>query len=850
MLSNGLLALATLILLISGSAFAADVSISVSQRETYVNLPVVLRIRIDNASNHDPPELPEVDGLKFETAGPPSRSSQISVINGQTAQNISSVTYSYRVTPTRAGEFTIPPITISAGGKKTITKAVRIVASKSDTNDLLFVEISGAKQSVYVGQQLDLTLKIWVRPYRSKKYDLTLGEENMWQLLSDQTSWGIFADRIEQLAKDRKRPGGELVLRPDSDGNEREYLLYEIDAQIYPDRPGQIDGDDVVIIFNYPESLSRSRSPFSMFDDDPFFRNFGGFSSFGSRLAVEKVRPITAEAMVDSIDVKPIPTDGRPDNYRGAIGRYSIATKATPTVVQAGDPITLQIEISGSGPLDVVRAPALSQSDDLARDFKVADDKLSGIVDGSSKRFTTTIRPTRPRIEQIPPIEFSYFDPDSEQFVTARSKPIAIEVGESEQLDLASVVGGATSAGASGAAKTLSDNSNPAAIGPQVHRGPNVLVSKPPAELIPRWEYPLLAGPPLICCFALLFRLRKRLPTGLFLEREFRRCVDRAETIGDVAQAMENLLIEKYQLPKDRDVRARTLGALRTRGYSESAVRLERLYDAADRPPEAEAIDHWKAEALALVGSLKSKPKFRVSPVASAIWLLVFASPLCADEQTLAIRQHAELLATASADFSEGKYATAEQKFAGLVDSGVHNDLLYYNLGLTYEMQGKIGPAIANYRSALRIAPEKSEYHQRLFAMDSRQTFNLPRRIIRWTFWLAWPIFWFALAWLWFRPSPSVVVIACIALILTLGSGAVRALDRYQFTKDDVAVILGPKLELRSGDGDEFEVIANRTGIEGDLASFQASRSGWSKIRLADGTAGWVRSDQLAMVGR
>ncbi|MEZ6081428.1 MAG: hypothetical protein R3C56_38890 [Pirellulaceae bacterium] len=37
------------------------------------------------------------------------------------------------------------------------------MVTKSVTGDLLFVEIEGNKDKVFVGQPLDLTLKIWIK---------------------------------------------------------------------------------------------------------------------------------------------------------------------------------------------------------------------------------------------------------------------------------------------------------------------------------------------------------------------------------------------------------------------------------------------------------------------------------------------------------------------------------------------------------------------------------------------------------------------------------------------------------------------------------------------------------------
>ncbi len=241
-----------------------------------------------------------------------------------------------------------------------VSKAVRIIASKNEPSDLLIVEVEGKEREIFVGEALNLTLKIWIRPYKDKQREITLDEANMWNLISEQSSWGPFAESLQKMSADNQRPGGNQVLRTDSDGNEREYLLYEIEATVYPNRPGQIDADDVRILLNYPLELGRSRSPFSLLDDDDF--PFGGspfgdsfFRGFGSTLKVTKSKPIVAEATVEQITVKPIPGQGRPEDYRGAVGQYSIITQAKPTRVKVGDPITLHIGVDGTGPMDLVR---------------------------------------------------------------------------------------------------------------------------------------------------------------------------------------------------------------------------------------------------------------------------------------------------------------------------------------------------------------------------------------------------------------------------------------------------------------------------------------------------------------
>ena len=123
----------------TSSGDGADVQSSVSTRETYVNLPFTLQIQI-NATNHDKPIIPEVDGLIIVPKGPPSRSFRTTIINGRTTQR-NTLTYLYSVTATREGEFTIPALTVVVNGKKALTSEVRIIATQSETDDLMFVEI-------------------------------------------------------------------------------------------------------------------------------------------------------------------------------------------------------------------------------------------------------------------------------------------------------------------------------------------------------------------------------------------------------------------------------------------------------------------------------------------------------------------------------------------------------------------------------------------------------------------------------------------------------------------------------------------------------------------------------------
>ena len=487
----------------ANTTFAQNVDVRVSAREAYVGMPIVLQLAVQDASNYKEPTLPEIDGCDIRSVGSPSQSSQVTIINGRRSES-RSVTMQYLITPRRAGKFEIPSLTISVDGRDHKTRPISFVATKSETGDLLFVEIEGGKDKVFVGQPLDLTLKIWVKPFVDRKNNIKLSEANMWQMISEQTSWGSFTQRMKDLIENNQRPAGEVVLRDDGNGNEREYYLYEITATVYPKRTGEIDASDVQVVVNYPTELGKSRDPFaSMFGGSPFGRGgmssrmqqmmgddfFGGSpfgdSPFGGRLTVTSSRPIVGQAAVDSTQVVSVPTEGRPADYRGAVGRYQVITQATPTEVTAGDPITLNIGVIGTGPMELVQAPPLSDLASLTADFKVEDQSLAGFVKDETKVFPTTIRPRREGITQIPPIPFSFFDPETETFHTVSSEPISITVNKSESLALDAIVAnsrrsGSDDGGTAVVAKTLAPdftNDNSASI----------LISQPPSTASHWW---------------------------------------------------------------------------------------------------------------------------------------------------------------------------------------------------------------------------------------------------------------------------------------------------------------------------------------------------------------------------
>jgi hypothetical protein len=165
---------------------------------------------------------------------------------------------------------------------------------------------------------------------------------------------------------------------------------------------------------------AKPRSPFDLFDDD-FFND--PFAAFGQ---MEK-RSVTAPAV--ELDVQPLPAQNRPQDFTGAVGMFQLAVEGSPTKVKVGDPVTLRMRITGSGNFDRVGAPVLVDPNgwhayDASADFKPASEE---VITSGTKTFEMAVVPEQKKT-QMPQVQFSYFDPDAERYVTLKSEPQPLTV--------------------------------------------------------------------------------------------------------------------------------------------------------------------------------------------------------------------------------------------------------------------------------------------------------------------------------------------------------------------------------------------------------------------------------------
>jgi hypothetical protein len=346
---------------------------------------------IDNPNN---PGFPPLDGFQVQSAG---TESSFTINNG--AQD-SSISVKYTLIPQRVGKTNIGPFSYDDGkGHKfdlpgVMIEVVNPGSSAQSAQDLLFARLEPSSTNLYVQQVFDLTLKI----YASTKLNL-----HGVQPLQNLPAQGLMIHQPQQLDTQREAVNGEI------------YTVYRFSLRAQALTAGRYD----LAPTERAEILApqrRQRNPFG----DAFFDSF--FGTVQTETRDINVQPVT-------LVIKDLPTEGRPANFAGAVGKFTFEMTCKPLVLSAGDPITLGYRISGRGNIDSVQMPTLQ----LGADFKSYDAKLTSqnINDQTAtgeKTFEQVVIPRADSVKAFPEVSFSFFDPDVNAYQSVKRGPFALVV--------------------------------------------------------------------------------------------------------------------------------------------------------------------------------------------------------------------------------------------------------------------------------------------------------------------------------------------------------------------------------------------------------------------------------------
>jgi hypothetical protein len=152
-------------------------------------------------------------------------------------------------------------------------------------------------------------------------------------------------------------------------------------------------------------------------------RNF-----FGQVMLIDDSKRVSAGAR--TINVKPLPEAGKPENFSGAVGRFSFRAKPSKTTLNNGESLDLTVSVSGTGNLKLFTLPKPTVPSSLEMYDPVHSENVSTPLSGMTGSITDTytIIPQYKGDYPIKPLTFSYFDPSIGKYKTISSEPFTIKV--------------------------------------------------------------------------------------------------------------------------------------------------------------------------------------------------------------------------------------------------------------------------------------------------------------------------------------------------------------------------------------------------------------------------------------
>ena len=302
------------------------------------------------------------------------------------------MTLGYQVTAARQGEFTIPALTIHVDGKPYQTQPIKLTVDKPGTHsqfqDMLFGKVQLTAQRIYIGQVVPVSILIFARQ--------NLPIHNLVDL-------SVETEGFEYKYLPTIKSVSQVI-------NGETFNIYIIEGALTATRSGQLNfGPGTIkaqILFNRRDQLAQ-------FLQGPEVRE----------------TPVSIEAV--PLEVLPLPTEGRPADFHGAVGQWNLDVTAKPTEVAVGDPITFTVTIKGLGNINTVPPVKLTGIEA----FKTYDPTTRTTNDElhtqGERVFQQVLIAKDTTVSNLPAVRLSYFDPVAGAYKTAShdSIPIMVKAG-------------------------------------------------------------------------------------------------------------------------------------------------------------------------------------------------------------------------------------------------------------------------------------------------------------------------------------------------------------------------------------------------------------------------------------
>ena len=410
---------------------------------------------VENAKQIDDMTPPDFRG--FRVAQGPIQSSGMSIVNGNMSQYKG---LSFVLEPEKAGKFTIGGASATVDGKRMQSNSIVITVHPGDPSASkgarpapggsspfsnpffqpsmpdpfgrepgevekdyvlrpgenvkekirknLFVKVQVDKNTCYVGEPIVATYKLYSRLSSESRVTKrpSLNGFSVYDMV-DPSSDPVSVERL----------------------NGKDFTVHIIrKTQLIPLQAGSIDLDPVEVentvhFVKGTGNRETRRSGNSL-------RDLLDQMNDEANLGPEVDENVTLDTKPVTITVKPLPEENKPAGFSGAVGNFSVESSLASNSITAQDENTLHVVVKGKGNLPVFAAPPITWPDSITAFDATAKEEVNKTVSPmtGTKSFDYVFTPRRAGVFTIPAVNFSWFDPATQTYRTATTKPLDLQV--------------------------------------------------------------------------------------------------------------------------------------------------------------------------------------------------------------------------------------------------------------------------------------------------------------------------------------------------------------------------------------------------------------------------------------
>lgn len=383
-------------------ASAINFSASVDQSTVGLGEQFALNVTVqgEDMASVPKPQLPDLPDFNIRGSSS-SQSTSFQIINGKMSKQ-ASVNFIYYLSAKKTGQLTIGACRITYDGQEYQSQPISMEVTKTaqaraqqqpgqspqpssqariPVDGNLYLSAYCSRKTVYLGEQVNAEFTLYNRFQIS---GLNLAEQPAFS--------GFWAEKIYDAQKLEFK-------RQTVDGKQFDVFLVKKVA-LFPMTSGQLEIKPMALNV---EIVQRSRDIFDF---------------FGS------TQNMKVESKPLHLTVLPLPENGKPAEFTGGVGKFTMTAELDRTSTSGSEPITLTIKISGTGNIRLIEKPVIPAITGLKiLDPEIKDQvQASGDVIRGSKTFRYPVIPQADGKYVLPAIKMAYFDPGDKSYHTLQSK--------------------------------------------------------------------------------------------------------------------------------------------------------------------------------------------------------------------------------------------------------------------------------------------------------------------------------------------------------------------------------------------------------------------------------------------